>query len=37
MTNTWSAPEIEEQSPIVAKLTVGGGGDGSGGGIPILT
>jgi hypothetical protein len=31
MTNAWIAPEIEEQSQIVAKLCGGGGGNGSGG------
>jgi hypothetical protein len=30
MTNPWIAPEIEEQSHIVAKLCGGGGGNGSG-------
>jgi hypothetical protein len=30
MTNQWIAPEIEEQSQIVAKLCGGGGGSGSG-------
>jgi hypothetical protein len=31
MTHAWIAPEIEEQSQIVAKLCGGGGGNGSGG------
>jgi hypothetical protein len=29
MTNAWSAPKIEEQSQIVAKLCGGGSGHGS--------
>lgn len=31
MTNAWIAPEIEEQTKIVAKLCQHGGGTGSGG------
>ena len=34
MTNAWIAPEIEEQSQIVAKLCQGGGGNGSGSWTP---
>jgi hypothetical protein len=30
MAHAWIAPEIEEQSQIVAKLCGGGGGNGSG-------
>jgi hypothetical protein len=30
MSKTWMAPEIEEQSTIVAQLCNGGGGHGSG-------
>jgi len=31
MSKVWSAPEIEEQTTIVAQLCNGGGGSGSGG------
>jgi hypothetical protein len=37
MTNPWIAPEIEEQSHIVAKLCGGGGGNGSGSFTPPVT
>jgi hypothetical protein len=37
MTNAWSAPAIEEQSQIVAKLCQGGGGNGSGSWKPPAT
>jgi hypothetical protein len=37
MTNAWIAPEIVEQTEIVAKLCQGGGGNGSGSWTPPAT